>query len=106
MTVSELLKGLSPCLIDDGYLASIAREVGTDMSIEVSEVDSVSLNRLKARLYLRLATLPNVSEGGVSISFTAEDKRAFLALARRYAALAGENGLISGATYGYKGENL
>ena len=75
------------------------------MTEEVSDVDRISLYRLQARLYLYLATAPNVSEGGVSISFTADDKRTFISLAKRYAALAGENGLISGPAYGYKGEN-
>ena len=75
------------------------------MAVEVSEVDRISLYRLQARVYLYLATAPNVSEGGVSISYNADDKRTFLALAKRYAALAGENGLISGPAYGYKGEN-
>ncbi|MBO4718986.1 MAG: hypothetical protein J5658_03830 [Prevotella sp.] len=106
MTISELLTGLSPYPVADTFLDSISLEVGTDKAVDVSTVDVTTLNRLKARLYFGLATQPNISEGGVSISFTAEDKKAFLALAKRFAHLAGEDGLVPGATYGYKGENL
>ena len=106
MTIREHLSSLAPCQIPDAYFKVIGGEVGADIEDDVANIDRMTLNRLTARLYLYLATLPNVSEGGVSISFTATEKDTFLKLAKRYAQLAGENGLIGGATYGYKGQNI
>lgn len=106
MTVSELLTTMSPYPVPEARILAIGDEVGADMSAETSAVSAVTLNRVKARLYLFLATIPNVSEGGVSISFTATEKNLFLSLARRYAALAGEPDLVPGAVFGYKGENV
>ena len=106
MTLSELLTSLAPCPVSDTYLEAIGSEVGVEMDLETDEVSERVCNRLKARLYLFLATMPNISEGGVSISFTATEKNMFLALAKRYAALAGETGLVTGPAYGYKGESV
>ena len=106
MTLSELLTSLAPCPVSDMYISAIGDEVGVDMSLQTTDVNNIVINRVKARLYLFLAVMPNVSEGGVSISFTTAEKNMFLALARRYAALAGETGLVTGPAYGYKGESV
>ena len=107
MTVRESLLTISNYPIPDAFLESIGEEVGIDMDGELTEVDDpVPLNRARARAYIFLATAPNVSEGGVSISFTATEKAYFLSLAKRYAALAGETGLFPGPAYGYKGQNI
>ena len=106
MTVLDSLKSFSNYPIPDTFFESIGEEVGIEMEAEMTEVDSVPLNRVRARTYFFLATAPNVSEGGVSISFTATEKNYFMSLARRYAALAGETGLFPGPAYGYKGQNI
>ena len=106
MTIKELLTAIAPCPVPDAYLNAIGTEVGADLTTNVDETTPLVLNRSRARLYLWLALAPNVSEGGVSISFTAVEKKAFLDLARRYAALAEEENIIPGAIYGYKGQNL
>ena len=106
MTLREQLASLSPVPLPAAFLEAMGEELDTDMDMDVSEVSAVTLNRAKARVYLYLYTAPNISEGGVSISFTAADKTFFLRLARRYAQLAGETGLVPTATYGYKGQSL
>ena len=106
MTIRELLNSISPCPVPEGYINTIGAEVGVDMDSDVSEVGIEPVDRARARLYLFLATVPNIAEGGVSISFTADDKKVFLNLARKYATRAGETGLVPGTAYGYKGENL
>ncbi len=107
MTLRESLLAISPYPIPSEFIDSVGVAIGgVDMDSEVGDLEPVSIYRAKARVYYFLATTPNVSEGGVSISFTAEDKRIFLAMARRFASLAGEGSLIPGAVYGYKGENL
>lgn len=106
MTVRESLLAISNYPIPDSFLEAIGGEVGVEMTTTLAQASTVSLNRLRARTYLFLATAPNVSEGGVSISFTATEKAYFLSLAKKYAALAGETGLIPGPAYGYKGQNI
>lgn len=97
---------LSPYPIPMEYVNSIGEGCGLDLEGDARDASTGDLYRAKARVYFFLATTPNISEGGVSISFTAEDKKLFLAMARRFANLAGEDGLIPGMTYGYKGENI
>lgn len=106
MTVRESLQAITNYPIPDAFLESIGEEVGIEIDEELTDADIVPLNRMRARAYLFLATAPNVSEGGVSISFTAAEKNYFLSLARRYAELAGETGLFPGPAYGYKGQNI
>ncbi len=106
MTVRESLLAISPFPIPAEFLDSVGTGIGLDLDLGLDEIDKRSLYRAKARVYYFLATTPNVSEGGVSISFTAADKNAFLALARKFAELAGETGLIGGPAYGYKGQNI
>lgn len=106
MTVREFLTASVPYQIPDATLNSIGEEVGLEMDTDMTEASPVEVNRSRARLYIYLATVPNVSEGGVSISFTAVEKKMFLDLARKYAGFAGETGLVPGASYGYKGQNI
>lgn len=106
MTVRNILTSISAYPLPDGFLDSIGAEVGVDLDYDISEVPARSLNGAKARFYLFLATAPNVSEGGVSISYSASERSYFMNLARRFAALAGEDELVPGATYGYKGQNI
>ena len=106
MTVRESLLATSNYPIPDAFLESIGEVVGIEIDEELTDTDAVSLNRLRARTYIFLATAPNVSEGGVSISYTAAEKKYFLSLAKQYAELAGETGLFPGPAYGYKGQDI
>lgn len=106
MTVKESLLSISNYPIPDAFLESVGVTVGLPMNTDLSLADSVALNRAKARAYLFLVTAPNISEGGVSISFTAAEKKYFLSAAKKFADLAGETGLVPGPAYGYKGQNI
>ena len=106
MTIRELLNAIAPCPVPNSFINTIGEDIQEDLDADISSVSPVAVNRARARLYLYLSTIPNVSEGGVSISFTAAEKKAFLDLARQYANLAGEKGLIPGTAYGYKGQNI
>ena len=106
MTVREALHSISNYPIPDAFLDSVGNEVGLSMNTELSNANTVALNRAKARAYLFLVTAPNISEGGVSISFTAAEKKYFLSAAKKFADLAGETGLVPAPAYGYKGQNI
>ena len=106
MTVLESLRMLTAYPIPMESLEAIGIEVGLDLGDELSTVPSKSIYLAKSRTYMFVALAPNVSEGGVSISYTATERAYFMNLARKYAALAGEDGMIPGPAYGYKGENI
>lgn len=106
MTFLDSLSALTPYSIPAAQLTAIGEELGISAEDDTTGIDPKLLNGAKARLFLFLATTPNVSEGGVSISFSATERAIFLGRARRYAQLAGDTGLIPGAAYGYKGENI
>lgn len=106
MTIRESLLAISPYPIPTDFLDSVGEGIGVELDNEIEDVEARDIYRAKARVYYFLATTPNVSEGGVSISFNARDKELFLAMARKFADLAGEDGLIPGVAYGYKGENI
>ena len=106
MTVLEALTALSAYPIPAATIEAIGIEVGLDLGDELSNMPTRDIWRAKARIYLYLATAPNVSEGGVSISYSSADKNLFLSNARKFAELAGEDSLIPGPAYGYKGENI
>lgn len=107
MTLRESLQAISPIPLPQDFISACGEEFGIDVDrAEIGDVEPRELARIKARIFFRLATTPNISEGGVSISFNAEDKKIFLALARQNAVLGGVPGLVPGVTYGYKGENL
>lgn len=106
MTLREKLKAISPAPLPDAFIESIGDEVDVDINADICDIDREDKYSAMARVYLYLATLPNISEGGVSVSFSSEEKSLYKKLAKRYANLAGESGFIPEATYGYKGENL
>ena len=106
MTFQEYLKSSVAAELPDAFLESLESEIDCNFEDEMSDVSIRMINRARARVYLFLATVPNVSEGGVSILYNAQDKKMFLDLARKYANLAGETGLIPGVAYGYKGQNI
>lgn len=106
MTLRETLSAISPYPLPADLLGSVGREVGVNLDDDMTAIPVTSFYKAEARVYMFLATMPNISEGGVSISFTAQDKSLFLSMARRLAAMAGDKTLVSGVAYGYKGEDI
>ena len=107
MTIRDSLTAISTYPVPSNFFEAIGAEVGLDgVDIDLSEVPAKVIYGIKARFYLFLATAPNVSEGGVSISYSAAERNFFISMARRFAGLAGEDNLVPGGNYGYKGENL
>lgn len=106
MTVLESLRALTNYPIPDAAFEAIGIESGLDLGDELSSIPNRSLLKAKSRLYLFLAVAPNVSEGGVSISYSATERAYFMNLAKKLAALADEDSIIPKVAYGYKGENI
>ena len=106
VSVREALMSMTGFPIPVATINAIAGEASLDLDGDVAEACPRALNRAKARVCLYVAMMPNVSEGGVSISLTATDKKLWMAMAQKYAALAGASDIFAGVNYGYKGENL
>lgn len=78
-----------------------------DSLAEISQRDrqGSAYKRAKAKVYLFLSEAPNVSQGGISYSFTADERSRY---ARKAEAILEEIGdpEDDGIKYGYIGENF
>lgn len=101
------LKSLSAYPVPSAALLDIAEGAGlapdTEMTQEVRQ--SASYRRAKARVYLYLADAPNVSQGGISFSFSEGERNRMRKLAEALLDDLGESN-PSGIDYGYQGEDL
>jgi len=110
MKVLDILRGLNGYPVPTPALISISEQCGLTGFEDTSMIDysDVRLKRAKAYTYLYLSLAPNVSQGGISYSFTAEDKNRFRKLA---AGLFGEIGdeealETTGDQFGWLGEDF
>lgn len=107
MTTLEALKGISAYPIPLRTIAETAERRGVDLANEAAAQMSDKAYRLaKADLLLWLAFAPNISQGGQSYSFDAEQRREFRRQAAAiYRELEPDKAEIT-ATFGYKGDRL
>lgn len=79
-----------------------------DAELDPETRTKAEFKRAKARVYIYLMTAPNISQNGVSFSFTSEDRKCFKKTAKDLLTEIGDDlaafGL--GVKYGYKGEDL
>lgn len=105
-TVIDALASISAYPVPLAVFDDAAGENGLDgMSEATDEVrKSAQFKRAKARIYRFLAEAPNVSQGGISYSFTSKEKDMFLKKAQSLLDDAdGDNG---GGCYGWMGEDF
>lgn len=103
MNIASTLKALSAYPIPSALIENICEGEGLDGEQDATtEIrQGVAYKRAKASVYTFLATAPNVSQGGISYSFTSEDKAYF----RRCASLLMEEIGEGDAQFGYIGDN-
>ena len=108
MTVLDGLKGINEYPVKSATFQSVATKRGLSLDGELTAeiMEGGSYKLATADIYVALAYSPNVSQGGVSVSFTDEQRSEFLSLANRLYAEFGEAGSIQGVSYGYKGSDL
>lgn len=104
-TIFDSLKSVSAYPIPRRTLEDIAGERGLSVADEVTpEIREAREFRLaKADLMRWLATAPNVSQGGISYTFTDSDRVGFR---KRASAIYQEYGEKQQTIYGYKGDRL
>lgn len=108
MTVLDGLKGINEYPVKFATFQSVATKRGLTLNVELTAeiMESEAYKLATADIYVSLAYSPNVSQGGVSVSFTNEQREEFLSIANRLYAEFEEIGSIQGVTYGYKGSDL
>lgn len=106
--VSELLKSVSSYPIPANILmeAGIKYELDIEADATPEIVTSNSYKLAKADVYKCLASAPNISQNGISFSFTDDQRQMFLNM---YNSIRNELGVKdeeNGQGYGYMGEDF
>lgn len=110
-TVCELLRSVTNFPISANTLEALALKRGLDLndSADAEIVKSRAYLLTEADIYRWLYLVANMSQGGQSYNFTAEDKEHFRLEANKTYRLFGEDDMIlkeTSAKYGYKGSRL
>lgn len=110
MNVLQSLKSLSSYPTPTATLQDIAEgaslEANADLTPEIR--NSAEFKRAKARAYLYLVTAPNISQNGISFSFTSDERKQFRKIACDILAELGDDiSAITGKNrYGYRGSDF
>lgn len=109
MTIREALKGLTgypiPVATLDYILTASDIDGADEFSVAISQ--SAEYKRAEGYVFRYLSEAPNVSQGGVSYSFTADDRTRFANRAKSLLIAAGvEDESETGVNFGFQGETL
>lgn len=106
MTNLQSLRSLSPYPLTSSFLETICTENGVEGCAEYNaEFGKTRAYRVcKARVYQYLAMAPNVSQGGITYSFSADERAYFRKLAIQL--FGDEDESVVNGEYGYCGEDL
>lgn len=108
MNVLQSLRSLSSYPIPTATIEDVAEGVGLAIDTEVTQElrKDKRFKRAQARVYIFLSEAPNVSQGGISYSFSEEERRRFRLRAESLLEQIGDATSETGVEYGYKGEDL
>lgn len=108
MNIFQFLKSLSGYPIPSNAIENVVEGVGlvadTELTPEIRS--SREYKKAQGEIYLFLSEAPNVSQGGISFSFSPEERRNFRLRAESLFDEIGESLGSFGVEYGYKGEDL
>jgi hypothetical protein len=110
MTLLQSLRNLSIYPTPSAVLNGIAEECGIKSDAELTPElrASAEYKRAIARTYVCLAKSPNVTQNGISFSFSSEERKHFKAEARQLLKEIGDDPAVFGlrGSYGYKGSDF
>jgi len=108
MNVLQSLRSLSSYPIPTATIEDVAEGVGLAIDTELTQElrKDKRFKRAQARVYIFLSEAPNVSQGGISYSFSEEERRRFRLRAESLLEQIGDATSETGVEYGYKGEDL
>lgn len=109
MNIRESLKGLTGYPIPSATLDYImaAADIDGTGDFNPSTAKTAAYKKAEGYLFRYLSEAPNISQGGVSYSFTTEDRTRFANRAKSLLEAAGvEEEDEVGINFGYQGENV
>lgn len=108
MKIHELLKSINTYPIPANVITEAGIKYGLDIESEVTPdlISGKEYNLAKADIYAYLAGAPNVTQNGVSFSFTEDQRTYFLNVATSIRSEQGVQDPTTGQGYGYVGEDL
>lgn len=108
MNVLQSLRSLSSYPIPTATIEDVAEGVGLAIDTELTQElrKDKRFKRAQARVYMFLSEAPNVSQVGISYSFSEEERRRFRLRAENLLEQIGDATSEAGVEYGYKGEDL
>lgn len=106
--ISELLRSVNSYPIPANVIMEAGMGYGLDIEADASPevLQSTEYKLAKADVYKYLAGAPNISQNGISFSFTEDQRNIFLKLASSIRSEVGVEDEESGQGYGYMGEDL
>lgn len=106
--IVRYLGSLSSYPIPQATLQNIALSVGLDIDKPLWQdvLNSRELKKAMAKVYFWLAVAPDVSQGGISFSFTEYERTRLRQEAQAILDELGEGDDGNGVSYGYMGEDL
>lgn len=110
-TIRESLQSVTNFPIPAATIEALATKRGLDVqkAVDATVLGSRAYRLAEADIYRWLYLVANMSQGGQSYNFTADDKAHFKAEANRlYRQLGEEDKMLTGTSsrYGYKGSRL
>lgn len=109
MNVLQALKSISGYPIPTATLQDIAGGCGLEAGEEATQEmrTTARFKRAQAKVYIYLSEAPNVSQGGISYSFSESERNRFLTRAKNILDSLGETDeSLNVQDYGYQGEDL
>lgn len=108
MKVSELLQSVNSYPIPENVISEAGIRYGLDLEADATKeiINSSGYKLAKADVYTYLAGSPNVTQNGISFSFSEDQRKYFLNVASSIRTEEGVEDATSGQSYGYMGEDL
>lgn len=108
MKTSTAIKSLSSYPIPAATIENICEEVGLDKEAEITKEDrrSYMFKKAKALTYAFLAEAPNITQGGISYTFSPDERSRFTKKSNSLLAELGENEEGTDIPCGYIGEDF
>lgn len=106
--VSELLQSINAYPIPANVIteAGIRHNVDVESDVTPEIIKSSGYKLAKADIYAYLAGAPNVTQNGISFSFSEDQRTYFLSVASSIRSEEGVTDPTTGQGYGYVGEDL
>lgn len=107
-TIFQSLKSISNYPIPSAIVEDAAEDYGLDAgqnsTVDIRKGKSYML--AKARLYDFLSDAPNISQSGITYTFSDVERKSFKAKAESIRESLDENDISDNNNYGYQGENF